>query len=133
MSPADPRARGFTLVEIMVALVVFSLAALALIRLEGQTIRSTGFVSSALLAQIVARNVAIEAVTDAQPPTRGRASGVEQAGGRNWTWVRDTQPLGDGDVQRIDVAVSDAGGAVIGRATMVRPPPAPIAQTRVGP
>ena len=132
MSPADPRARGFTLVEIMVALVVFSLAALALIRLEGQTIRSTGFVSSALLAQIVARNVAIEAVTDAQPPTRGRASGVELAGGRSWTWVRDTQLLGDGDVQRIDVAVSDAGGAVMGRATMVRPPPAPISQVRTG-
>ena len=45
---------------------------------------------------------------------------------------RSAQPLGDGDVQRIDVAVSDAGGAVMGRATMVRPPPAPIAQVRTG-
>lgn len=124
--------RGFTLVEIMVALVVFSLAALALLRLEGQTIRSTGIVSATLLAQIVARNVAIEAVTDAQPPLRGRASGVEQAGGRAWRWVRDVQPLGDGDVQRIDVAVSDAGGAVLGRATMVRPPAEPV-QARVAP
>ncbi len=125
--------RGFTLIEIMVALVVLSLAALALIRLEGQTIRSTGVVSSTLLAQIVARNVAIEAVTDPQPPVRGRATGIEQAGGRSWTWARDVQPLGDGDVQRIDVAVSesDSGGAVLGRATMVRPPPAPI-QTQVG-
>ncbi|KTT73627.1 general secretion pathway protein GspI [Sphingomonas endophytica] len=117
----------------MVALVVFSLAALALIRLEGQTIRSTGFVSATLLAQIVARNVAIEAVTDAQPPVRGRATGVEQAGGRAWNWVREVQPLGDGDVQRVDVAVSDAGGAVMGRATMVRPPAAPVAQVRTGP
>jgi general secretion pathway protein I len=125
------RARGFTLIEIMVALVVLSLAALALIRLEGQTIRSTGIVSSTLLAQIVARNVAIEAVSDAQPPLRGRATGIEQAGGRSWTWARDVQPLGDGDVQRIDVAVSDGGGAVLGRATMVRPPPAPV-QTRIG-
>jgi general secretion pathway protein I len=123
--------RGFTLIEIMVALVVLSLAALALIRLEGQTIRSTGIVSSTLLAQIVARNVAIEAVTDAQPPLRGRATGVEQAGGRNWTWTRDVQPLGDGDVQRVDVAVSDGGGAILGRATMVRPPAASI-QTRIG-
>ena len=55
----DPRLR-----EIMVALAVFSLAALALIRLEGQTIRSTGILSATLLAQTVARNVAIEAVTD---------------------------------------------------------------------
>ncbi|WP_277979382.1 type II secretion system minor pseudopilin GspI [Sphingomonas phyllosphaerae] len=114
--------RGFTLIEIMVALAVFSLAALALIRLEGQTIRSTGILSATLLAQAVARNVAIEAVTDAEPPVRGRSSGVEQNGGRAWTWVREVQPLGDGDVMRVDVSVSDRGGAVLGRMTMVRPP-----------
>ena len=119
--------RGFTLIEIMVALAVFSLAALALIRLEGQTIRSTGIVSATLLAQTVARNVAIEAVTDAQAPTRGRSAGVEQNGGRPWRWVREVQPIGDGDVMRIDVAVSDAGGAVLGRMTMVRPPAEPVA------
>ncbi|MBW6525381.1 type II secretion system minor pseudopilin GspI [Sphingomonas sp. RHCKR7] len=118
--------RGFTLIEIMVALAVFSLAALALIRLEGQTIRSTGALSATLLAQAVARNVAIEAVTDAEPPVRGRASGVEQNGGRSWTWVREVQPLGDGDVMRIDVSVSDPSGAVLGRMTMVRPPAPPL-------
>lgn len=114
--------RGFTLIEIMVALAVFSLAALALVRLEGQTIRSTGVVAATLLAQTVARNVAIEAVTDAQPPVRGRSSGVEQNGGRAWAWTREVQPLGDGDVMRVDVSVSDASGAVLGRMTMVRPP-----------
>ncbi|MBY9061538.1 type II secretion system minor pseudopilin GspI [Sphingomonas yunnanensis] len=118
--------RGFTLIEIMVALAVFSLAALALVRLEGQTIRSTGVLSATLLAQAVARNVAIEAVTDAEPPVRGRSSGVEQNGGRAWTWVREVQPLGDGDVMRVDVSVSDPGGAVLGRMTMVRPPAPPL-------
>jgi general secretion pathway protein I len=118
--------RGFTLIEIMVALAVFSLAALALIRLEGQTIRSTGALSATLLAQAVARNVAIEAVTDAEPPVRGHSSGVEQNGGRAWTWVREVQPLGDGDVMRVDVSVSDPGGAVLGRMTMVRPPAPPL-------
>jgi general secretion pathway protein I len=120
-----PGRNGFTLIEIMVALAVFSLAALALIRLEGQTIRSTGVLSATVLAQTVARNVAIEAVTDAQPPLRGRATGVEQNGGRAWTWTREVSAIGDGDVMRIDVAVAGADGSVLGRMTMVRPPADP--------
>ena len=122
------RAAGFTLIEIMVALTVFSLAALALIRLEGQTIRSTDAVRSTLMAQTVARNVAILAVTDGTAPPRGTARGVEQNGGRAWRWTREVQPLGDGDVLRVDVAVADAGGAMLGQMTMVRgPQPSPIA------
>jgi general secretion pathway protein I len=113
---------GFTLIEIMVALAVFSLAALALIRLEGQTIRSTGVVRATLLAQMVARNVAIDAVTGAQPPPRGATSGVEQNGGLPWRWTRIVAPIGDGDVQRVDVTVADQSGATLGRMTMVRAP-----------
>jgi general secretion pathway protein I len=116
---------GFTLIEIMVALTVFSLAALALIRLEGQTIRSTGAVTATLLAQIVARNVAIEAVTDPVPPPRGRTQGSEVNGGRTWNWTREVRPVGDGDVMRVDVAVAGVDGRVIGRMTMVRPPADP--------
>lgn len=114
----------------MVALAVFSLAALALLRLEGATIRSTGILQSTLLAQIVARNVAVEAVTDAQPPVNGRSSGVEQNGGRAWRWTRDVRPTGDSRVLRVDVAVMDERGAVIGRMTMVRPPFEPASVQR---
>lgn len=126
-SGRNPACAGFTLVEIMVALAVFSLAALALIRLEGQTIRSTGVVRATLLAQMVARNVAIDAVTAAAPPPRGRASGVEENGGLPWRWTRTVSAIGDGDVQRVDVEVADAAGTRLGRMTMVRPPDPPIA------
>lgn len=117
--------KGFTLIEIMVALAVFALAALALVRLEGATLRGAGFVDSATLAQIVARNVAVEAMTDAQPPAAGRTEGVETNGGRPWRWTREVRAIGDGQVLRIDVAVADQGGRVLGRLTMVRPPPRP--------
>lgn len=116
------KTRGFTLIEMMVALAVFSLAAMALIRLEGSTIRSTGILDSTLMAQMVARNVAVETMTDAKPPVLGETTGVEQNGGRSWSWTRATKPLGDQGVLQVDINVSDSEGSSIGHLTVIRPP-----------
>jgi general secretion pathway protein I len=105
---------GFTLIEMMVALAVFSLAALALLRLESATIRGAGILDSTLTAQMVARN----------------ATGVEQNGGRAWTWSRQTAPTGDPRIVKIDVTVADAAGARQGRVTMVRFTPPTISAAR---
>jgi general secretion pathway protein I len=115
--------RGFTLIEIMVALAVFSLAAMALVRLESATIRGASILDETLVAQMVARNVAIDAVTAAQPPTAGRVTGVETNGGQAWTWTRQVSALGGSSVLRIDVTVADRTGTQLGRLTMVRPAP----------
>lgn len=114
---------GFTLIEIMVALAVFSLAAMALVRLESATIRGASILDETFVAQMVARNVAIEAVTDAQPPTAGRVTGVETNGGQAWTWTRQVSALGGSRVLRVDVLVADRTGTQLGRLTMVRPAP----------
>ncbi|WP_353205521.1 type II secretion system minor pseudopilin GspI [Sphingomonas sp.] len=119
-NPMKGEPRGFTLIEMMVALAVFSLAALALIRLEGATIRGAATLDTTLMAQMVARNVAIEALTDARAPALGSASGVEHNGGRAWRWTRVTQPTGDTRILRIDVSVRDASGRDAGRLTVVR-------------
>lgn len=111
---------GFTLIEIMVALAVFSLAALALIRLESATVRGATILDTTMVANMVARNVAIEAMTDARAPALGTAQGTEANAGRNWRWTRTVRPTGNTNVLRIDVAVADQRGAGVGHATMVR-------------
>ncbi|PAX09682.1 type II secretion system minor pseudopilin GspI [Sphingomonas lenta] len=114
--------RGFTLIEIMVALAVFGLAAMALIRLEGATIRGASIIDRTLLAQMVARNVAIDAVTAAQPPLAGTTRGVEANGGAAWTWTRTVAPTGNTRIVRVDVAVADPQGRVLSRVSMIRSP-----------
>ncbi len=112
--------QGFTLIEMMVALAVFSLAALALIRLEGESFRSAATLDRVTMANIVARNVAVDALTDAKPPAIGTAQGVEVNAGRQWRWVRVTSDLGGGRVLKIEVNVTDAAGASSGRLLVIR-------------
>ena len=114
---------GFTLIEIMVALAVFSLAVLALLRLESATIRGAAILDQTVAADMVAQSVAVDAMTSAQPPVAGSTRGSEANGGRNWAWTRNVSAIGDGQVMRIDVAVADPrGGSVLARTTLVRPP-----------
>lgn len=122
------RESGFTLIEMMVALAVFSLAALALIRLEGASFRGAATVDRALLGGIVARNVAVDAQTSAKPPVLGTAQGEETNGRKAWRWTRTVSPVGDGNrVLRVDITVADANGTAA-KLTVLRdtPPPAPV-------
>ena len=112
---------GFTLIELMVALAVFSLAALALLRLEGATLSSTAMLQTRLLGQIVARNIAVEALSDPDPPAMGLTDGEERNAGRVWRWTRRASAAPGPRLQRIDVAVADDRGAPAGTITVFRP------------
>ncbi len=129
--PGNPGSRvrrstsGFTLIEIMVALAVFSLAVLALLRLETATIRGATTLDDSLIAGLVARNVANDAITEAQPPVAGRTAGSEVNGGRAWTWVRNVRATGNASIVRIDVAVTNPAGQIVGRTVAIRPADTP--------
>ena len=112
--------QGFTLIEVMVALAVFALAVLALVRLEGATLRGVASVDDTLAASMLARSLAAEAVADARAPTLGTSAGSQANGGRDWRWTRTVEPTGDSRILRIDVAVTDARGVQRGTATLVR-------------
>ena len=63
------REAGFTLLEMLVALSVISIAALALIRLDAFAVRTAGDLDESTMAGIVAQNRAVELWTDPAPPT----------------------------------------------------------------
>jgi len=104
----------------MVALAVFSLAALALLRLEGATLSSTHELDRRTMAQIVARNLAAETLTDPAPPTLGETRGEEVNGGSTWRWTRAARRIGDGIAIRVDIAVADETGQGLADLTLVR-------------
>jgi general secretion pathway protein I len=101
---------GFTLLEMLVALAVFSLAALALVRLQGVTLRTAADLDIKTLGQIVARNIMVETQTDVQPPAMGESQGDVTNGGRQWHWTRTVMTTDDKRLVQVDVTVEPRGG-----------------------
>lgn len=79
---------GFTLLELLVALAVFAVAALALVRMEGASIARTADLDQRLLREVVAQNMANEILTDPLPPGEGGAAGTIRNAGRLFQWQR---------------------------------------------
>ncbi|WP_328804991.1 type II secretion system minor pseudopilin GspI [Parasphingopyxis marina] len=114
------REAGFTLLEMLVALAVFSIAALALLNLETVTVANTTQIADRTIGQIVARNIAVEALTDPQPPSIGTETGSEVSGGRNWQWARVTDQSPESRILQIEIAVADENGAQAAGLTVFR-------------
>jgi general secretion pathway protein I len=111
---------GFTLVEVLVALAIFSLAALALLRLQGASLTGAARLDERTVAAIVAKSVAVEAMTDDPAPAFGSASGEVVNAGRRWRWSRTVAKLPDTRLARIDIRVGPAGGGTAASLTLVR-------------
>ncbi len=96
---------GFTLLEVMVALAIFALAALAIIRLQAFSIRSASDVVSHDLAWQVARNRAAELLSNPAPPALGQSSGREVNGGIGYQWTQNIRRTDDARLVRVDIIV----------------------------
>lgn len=104
----------------LVALAVFSIAALALIKLQGASLMQTAELDSRLYSEVVVRNLAVEALTDPNPPSLGEAQGTASNAGRSFTWRRTTEALDGGEILKVDLAVKQATGPEV-TLTVLRP------------
>lgn len=112
---------GFTLIEMLVALAVFSLAVLALLNLSGENARTATLVREQVLAGVVADNRAVEAMLMPLPDLASAEDGVEQAGGSPWRWHRSVTDTSDPAIVRVDVEVRHPDGAqVLARLSVFR-------------
>ena len=102
----------------LVALAIFSLAALALLRLGGATAGNSARLHDQALAQTVARNLAVETLSDPEPPPFGTLAGEAVNAGRRWMWTRTTARSPEARIQQIEIRVTPAAGGP-GRATLI--------------
>ncbi len=100
---------GFSLLEVMVALAVFSLGALALLNVLGEGTRTQVITENRAIARIIAENQLVSAMALSQPPETGTQKGTEEALLRNWEWEMTVAPTDDTRILRIDVRVREEG------------------------
>ena len=104
-------ARGFTLVEVMVALAVVAIALPALLVALSQQVDATAYLRDKSVAQLVAANKLVEIRLLArarQSLLEGRDSGVTEMAGREWYWWIDSKVTDVPQFRRlqIDIATS---------------------------
>jgi general secretion pathway protein I len=120
-----PHENGFTLIEMLVALAIFSLAALALLRLGGATAANSARLNEQAIALTVARNIAVETLTDPEPPAFGTTAGEAVNAGRRWRWTRNVARSPEARIQQIEIRVeTEAGGPARAALTAFRRGPA---------
>ncbi len=98
------RARGFTLLEVLVALLVVAVAVAALARVGGQSLDVQSEAEARTLALWVADNVIAELRLD-PPAASERRQGSSHMGRRDWHWDALIQPAPGEVMLRVDVAV----------------------------
>lgn len=103
------RPTGFSLIEMLVAMAVFSLVALALLNLAGENTRSAVVIEERVLAGVVADNRAVEAMLSTPADLAGHPVGSESSGDRDWRWSRTVSETDMAAIVRVDVTVMPAG------------------------
>jgi general secretion pathway protein I len=97
--------RGFTLLEVLVALAVVALAMLALTRTATLQVGGFDALRERTLAGWVASNVLTETRLASALPSTGRSDGRVEFAAREWRWTRDVRATADPVIRRIDIQV----------------------------
>jgi general secretion pathway protein I len=99
------RARGFTLLEILVALAVVAIALTAAVQAAARISADGAYLRDQTLAHWVAMNKLAELQLDAVWPAPGQQRGVYSLGARDWYVTLRVSATPDADVRRVDIGV----------------------------
>lgn len=101
-------ARGFTLIEVLAALVIVALGMLGVIQAVTQTARNGTYLREKTLAHWVALNVITERRLQPAPPQVSETSDEVEFAGQRWRWTLNVSQTEVDSLRRMDVSVGPA-------------------------
>ena len=103
------RLAGFTLLEVMVALVIISLALAGVAGSMGQMIDTANTMRDRTYASWIAQNKITELRLSAALPEVGESGGEEDYANTTWAWSAEVSETGIENLMKVDVSVSYPG------------------------
>jgi len=97
--------RGFTFIEVMVALAVITFGLAAVIKTVSSTTTNTIHLRDKTFAYWVAQNQIAEIELTAGNPKTGYTDGEEELAGLTWYWTRKIEGTEDPDTNRVELTV----------------------------
>ncbi len=102
--------KGFTLLEVIVALAVVAIAMGALLTSGGNVAHGSAQLEEKLFAHWVASNQMVGLRLQAQWPAIGSQSGKVELSGRQWEWQQKVTATAEKRVRKVSVSVENAQG-----------------------
>lgn len=111
--------RGFTLVEVLVALAVLAIALAAIMRTMGQAIDATATLREHDLALWVAQNRLTEHRIRQDWPGTDTTDGEAEMGGQKWFWREQVATTPEPKIRRIEITIRRIAESKESSATLV--------------
>lgn len=98
---------GLTLLEVMVALLIFALTGTAILKAAGEHLSSVGQIESVTFANWVASNRLNQLQIENTWPPKNNLKGSVQMADRTWYWQQTVTKTNDSDLLSVTISVGE--------------------------
>jgi general secretion pathway protein I len=106
-SSLKDKQKGLTLLEVMVALLIFALTGTAILKAAGDHLSSVGQIESVTFANWVASNRLNQLQLETTWPPKNNLKGSMEMADRTWFWQQTVTKTNDGDLRAVTISVGE--------------------------
>lgn len=100
------KVKGFTLLELLVAMAIFATAGMAIMQSSSAHIRNLSQLDDLTIASYIADNQMQLALLETEWPGKENSQGEVNMANRSWLWQQQVSKLADEDLRLVKITVS---------------------------